>query len=133
MTRPNPPKAVLEHVNITVSDPAKTAEMARQLFGWHIRWEGPSMDGAGYTIHVGTDDSYVAVYSQGSPKAAGISRYDQKAGLNHVGIVVDDIDATEAAVREFGITPHNHADYEPGRRFYFEDHDGVEWEVVSYS
>ncbi|MGJ8556368.1 MAG: VOC family protein, partial [Sulfitobacter geojensis] len=26
----------------------------------------------------------------------------------------------------------NHADYEPGRRFYFHDTDGVEFEVVQY-
>ncbi|MEM7190453.1 MAG: VOC family protein, partial [Pseudomonadota bacterium] len=24
-------------------------------------------------------------------------------------------------------------DYEPGRRFYFADHDGIEFEVVSYA
>ncbi|HBR42432.1 MAG TPA: glyoxalase, partial [Sulfitobacter pontiacus] len=29
-------------------------------------------------------------------------------------------------------TPVNHADYEPGRRFYFRDHDGVEYELVQY-
>ena len=31
-----------------------------------------------------------------------------------------------------GLTPFSHADYEPGRRFYFLDPDGIEYEVVSY-
>jgi catechol 2,3-dioxygenase-like lactoylglutathione lyase family enzyme len=53
--------------------------------------------------------------------------------LNHVGVVVEDLDATEAKVRAAGFAPHSHADYEPGRRFYFHDRDGIEFEVVSYA
>lgn len=29
--------AILEHVNVTVSDPDKTAAMLCDLFGWHVR------------------------------------------------------------------------------------------------
>ncbi len=47
--------------------------------------------------------------------------------------VADDIDAVETRVLAQGFTTHSHADYEPGRRFYFRDADGVEFEVVSYS
>jgi hypothetical protein len=32
-----------------------------------------------------------------------------------------------------GFAPKNHADYEPGRRFYFDGPDGVEFEVNSYA
>ena len=28
--------------------------------------------------------------------------------------------------------PFNHGDYDPGRRFYFLDPDGIEYEVISY-
>ncbi len=52
--------------------------------------------------------------------------------LNHIGVEVDDLDATEARVVAAGLTPFSHADYEPGRRFYFLDPDGIEYEVVSY-
>ena len=31
-----------------------------------------------------------------------------------------------------GLTAFNHGDYHPGRRFYFLDPDGIEYEVVSY-
>ena len=124
----------LEHVNITVSDPKSTAQLLIDLFGWHIRWEGASMNGVGYTCHVGTKDSYLAVYSgsTGNPVQSKEDSYTTRAGLNHIGVVVDDLDATEAKVKELGFKTFSHADYEPGRRFYFNAHDGIEIEVVNY-
>jgi len=122
---------VLEHVNITVTDPDKTASMLCDLFGWHIRWQGDAKDG-GRSLHVGSDNSYLAVYSPKNPPAQTYNNYATRGGLNHVGIVVDDLDAIEAKVTASGYKPHSHADYEPGRRFYFQDADGVEYEVVSY-
>ena len=61
------------------------------------------------------------------------SSYTTTGGLNHVGIVVDDLDTAEQRVSAAGYEPHSHADYEPGRRFYFHDDDGIEFEVVSYA
>ena len=127
--------AQLEHVNITVSDPKKTAAMLSDLFGWHTRWEGSVLGGTGYTMHVGSDDSYIAIFSgfdpdQTVPKAD--ASYQTRGALNHLGVVVDDLDATEAKVKALGFETHSHADYEPGRRFYFHDADGVEIEVISY-
>ncbi|KQB97862.1 glyoxalase [Loktanella sp. 1ANDIMAR09] len=126
----------LEHVNITVSDPRQTAALLVDLFGWRIRWEGAAMNGAGFTVHVGTDDSYVAVYAGSQPDQTvpkTDASYQTRGGLNHLGVVVDDLDAVEAKVKVHGFTPHSHADYEPGRRFYFHDSDGIEIEVVSYA
>ena len=128
--------AMLEHVNVTVSDPHRTARMLIDLFGWHIRWEGRAMAGAGYTIHVGTDDSYVALYSGADPDQIVPKRdasYVTRGGLNHIGVVVGDLDAVEVKVRAMGLVPTNHANYEPGKRFYFDDPDGVEIEVISYA
>lgn len=120
----------VEHVNVTVTDPEKSAAILERIFGWHVRWEGPSLMG-GRTVHVGTDESYLALYTPGDPGPAH-SRTDV-AGLNHIGVVVDDLDATEARVAAEGYTPHTHMDYDPGRRFYFDDRDGIEFEVVSYN
>ena len=128
--------AILEHVNVTVSDPRRTAQMLIDLFGWHIRWEGQAMAGAGYSIHVGTDDSYVALYSGAGPDQIVPKRdasYVTRGGLNHIGVVVGDLDAVEEKVRARGLVPTNHANYEPGKRFYFDDPDGVEIEVISYA
>lgn len=122
------PSGHLEHVNITVTDIDRSAALLAQLMGWHIRWRGPSMLG-GETIHVGGENDYIAVYSRG----AEIKRFAKGVPLNHVGLVVDDLDAAEAAVKAAGLEPFNHADYEPGRRFYFFDWDGIEFEMVSYA
>jgi catechol 2,3-dioxygenase-like lactoylglutathione lyase family enzyme len=123
--------AQLEHTNYTVSDPAKTAAWMTELFGWRIRWQGAAKDG-GYTIHVGTEDRYLALYAPHAPLDAKTSSYTTVAGLNHLAVVVDDIDAAEAAIKAKGFRTGNHADYEPGRRFYFHDEDGIEYEVVQY-
>ena len=57
----------LEHVNISVSDAKATAMQYCELFDWHIRWEGPAMDN-GYTVHVGNEAQYIAVYSPSTPQ-----------------------------------------------------------------
>lgn len=121
----------LEHVNVTVADPATSADLLCRLFGWRIRWQGPGMT-TGRTIHVGGDDSYVALFTYGDARPSREENYRTIAGLNHIAVVVDDLDATEARVKAAGLTPMNHADYEPGRRFYFDTPDGIEIEVVSY-
>lgn len=124
-------ESFLEHVNITVRDPQVTAKLYCALFGWRIRWEGDSIHG-GTSLHVGGENSYVALYSKRDDTAAPDS-YSHVGGINHIGVVVDDLDAIEARVKAAGITPHNHANYEPGRRFYFDDPDAVEVEVISYT
>jgi catechol 2,3-dioxygenase-like lactoylglutathione lyase family enzyme len=124
-------QASLEHVNFTVPDASETAAMLCQLFGWKIRWQGPALNG-GLSIHVGGDDNYLAVYSPAEgARVADINK--MRAGhLNHVGIVVNDLAAVEQKVKALGYEPYNHADYEPGQRFYFDDENGIEFEVVSY-
>lgn len=123
--------ARLEHVNIAVADPGATAAMLARLFGWAVRWEGVAL-GTGYSVHVGDDDSYVALYRPGHDMQPSEPRYRRFGTLNHIGVVVPDLNATEALVRAEGYEPHSHADYEPGRRFYFDGPDGVEYEVVQY-
>lgn len=123
--------AFLEHVNITVSDPDRTATMLNSLFGWHERWRGAAKD-SGLSIHVGGDNFYLVVYSKQNIGPNTGDPGGVVGGLNHVGVVVDDLDAAEAKVIDAGFKPHSHADYEPGRRFYFDDADGIEFEVVAY-
>ena len=106
----------LEHANVTVTDPKATADWMARVFDWKIRWQGPGMQ-TGYTVHVGEKDSYIALFSFGDPPAAKTSSYRTKAGLNHLAVVVDDLDAVEGKVKEEGFAPRSHADYEPGRRF----------------
>ena len=121
------PKGNLEHANISVTDPDRSSALLIDMLGWHERWKGPSQ-GAGRTTHVGTKDVYVALYT-GSHVTG---HYEKGAPLNHLAFVVDDLDAAEDVVRSHGLEPFGHDDYEPGRRFYFFDWDGIEFEVVTY-
>ncbi|UZD92301.1 VOC family protein [Cognatishimia activa] len=122
----------LEHVNVTVADPKEMAGILNDLFGWKIRWEGTAMNN-GYTVHVGSDDSYLALYSPNKPLTENDNSYGLLSGLNHIGVVVDDLEAVENRVINAGYKPHSHADYEPGERFYFDGPEGIEFEVVSYA
>lgn len=120
----------IEHVNVTVRDPDRTAALMEAIFGWRIRWRGPARDG-GRTIHIGSDDHYLALYTDGGAYTG--ADFAKGRPLNHIGVTVDDLDAVEAKVLAADLGTFNHADYEPGRRFYFFDLDGIEYEVISYA
>jgi catechol 2,3-dioxygenase-like lactoylglutathione lyase family enzyme len=85
-------QARLEHANITVADPNATAEMLCRLFGWKIRWQGPSAMG-GRSVHVGNDRDYLAVYTPDELHDAKREPNAVRGGLNHIGVRVDDLDA----------------------------------------
>lgn len=122
------PTGQIEHANISVTDPARSAKLFEQLLGWYIRWQGESMMG-GNTIHVGDATTYLALYTSDAVKGD----YSKGQPLNHVGVMVDDLEGAERVVEAHGLEPFGHDDYEPGKRFYFFDWDGIEFEVVSYA
>ena len=85
----------------------------------------PGGDPRGAEIGVGTDEHPPArVIGHHLVQIAGVS-VAQVAGV--IGLR-----GAERVVVEAGLVPFNHADYAPGRRFYFFDWDGIEFEVVSY-
>ncbi|MDJ0642655.1 MAG: VOC family protein [Erythrobacter sp.] len=121
----------LEHANLSVTRPERSAELFKQLCGWEERWRGESKLG-GNTIHVGEPGNgagYLALYT--GDHVTG--DYSKGQPLNHVGLLVDDLKAAEAVVVAAGLEPFGHDDYDPGERFYFFDWDGIEFEIVSYS
>jgi catechol 2,3-dioxygenase-like lactoylglutathione lyase family enzyme len=120
----------LEHVNVSVTDPERASQLMQDVFGWKVRWQGPARDG-GRTIHVGSDDHYIALFT--GPELAGASDFPKGRPLNHIGVEVDDLDATEQKILAAGLNTFSHGDYHPGRRFYFYDPDGIEYEVISYA
>jgi len=123
---------ILEHANVTVKDPDVSAALLCRLFDWKVRWQGDAMD-AGRTVHVGGNQSYIAFYTQPDARQTDVSSYATLGQMNHIGVVVEDIDAIEKCVENEGLTITSHADFEPGRRFYFDTPDGIEIEVVSYA
>jgi catechol 2,3-dioxygenase-like lactoylglutathione lyase family enzyme len=129
-----PAAARLEHANITVLDPDASARMLVDLFGWRVRWSGEAING-GYTVHVGTGEQYLALYTgpeRGKDQRKADDSYLRRGGLNHIGVIVPDLDAARARVVALGFEPGELHDYEPGRRFYFREDNGIEIEVVAY-
>jgi catechol 2,3-dioxygenase-like lactoylglutathione lyase family enzyme len=122
----------LEHVNLTVNDVDRSADFYSKVFGFHRRWEGAGGLG-GRTVHVGTDTTYLALWQPTRAPEGGFDFDRRGNGFNHIGIVVDDLDEVESRLHDLGVETFNHGDYEPGRRFYFEDPDEIEVEVVSYA
>lgn len=143
--------ATLEHINLTVSDPEQTAQLLCTLFDWQIRWAGEAKDG-GYTVHVGQPfedpspissslpsnrqanvSSYIALYTSRRPSRPAKLTHHSIGHINHLAVTVEDLDETEKRILAAGFTTTNHADYAPGRRFYFYLPDEIEVEVVSYA
>ena len=124
------PLACLEHTNLTTNEPDKLADLFCDLFDWHIRWSGPSL-GDGYTVHVGTDKRYLALYRPKAPILGG--RVTNRINnLNHIGLRVKDAKSLEERVVELGFETYSHVDYGDCKSFYFMADPALEIEIVEY-
>ncbi|MGI3163440.1 VOC family protein [Pseudooceanicola sp. 200-1SW] len=127
----------LQHANITVDDPDATAHWLCNVFGWEVQWRGSGIE-VGRTVHVGTSDSYIALFTFGGPNAPRPARYRTRGMLNQLSVLTEEaIEAVEARVANAGFEPFNHratgqGATGAGRRFSFLDNDGIEWEVASH-
>jgi catechol 2,3-dioxygenase-like lactoylglutathione lyase family enzyme len=121
----------IEHVNITVSSLQKSIDFYSKLFGFELRWRSPADDPDQAGAHVGDDRSYIAMFE--APHAGRADADYDRVGLNHFGLVVQDLARYRSRLRDMGIEPHLERDYDPGRRLYFYDPDGIEVELVEYA
>jgi catechol 2,3-dioxygenase-like lactoylglutathione lyase family enzyme len=120
----------LEHVNLTVTDVDRSIDFYRDLFGLRLRWKG-MLDDTRHGAHVGDDHFYIALFQA---TGAGTAPYDYGAvGVNHFGLVIDDLDKFVAELEARGLQHWVVDEYGPGRRAYFFDPDGHELEVVEYT
>ena len=55
-------KGRLEHANISVTDPERSAALLTELLGWKERWRGPSLK-YGRSVHIGAEHDYIALYT----------------------------------------------------------------------
>lgn len=119
----------IEHINMTVSDVAASADFYRQVFGFKTRWEGVTGSGL-RAVHMGTDDSYLSLFEAARPGSAPAGY--GTVGFNHLGFVVEDLDALRETLAQMDVAVQVPEDYDPGRRLYFFDPDGMEIELVEY-
>jgi catechol 2,3-dioxygenase-like lactoylglutathione lyase family enzyme len=121
----------IEHANMIVRDVDATARFLQTAFPeFRIRREG---NGGRRWLHIGTDDTYVALNEASSEPAERWQPYSGKPGLNHLGYEVDDADALRERMRAAGYKDSTVANKHPYRkRVYFNDPDGNDWEFVQY-
>ncbi len=123
--------ACLEHINLNVANPDQLASMFCDLFDWKVRWSGPAKDD-GYTVHVGSDRRYFALYTHPNIQNNASSGLTLGA-TNHVGLVVNDLRKAEQKVLAKGIKTQNHRDYGVCSSFYFMADETLEIEIVCYN
>jgi catechol 2,3-dioxygenase-like lactoylglutathione lyase family enzyme len=125
---------MLEHVNLTVSELDRSLQFYREAFGFEVRWQGKCLINAEVkpAAHVGVpgEPFYLALFEG---DAAGPAQRDYAPpGINHFGFRVEDLDLAKQRAEAAGAKVHLEFEYEPGRRFYVTDPDGIEIEVVTY-
>lgn len=124
----------LEHANLCVRDVDGMARFVRTAFPeFEVRGEGKTLLGARW-LHVGTEDTYVALQQALREADEPWVPYSQKPGTNHLGFVVPDAEALRqrmlaAGYRESTV-PNDHPHR---RRVYFHDPEGNDWEFVEYA
>jgi catechol 2,3-dioxygenase-like lactoylglutathione lyase family enzyme len=123
----------LEHVNLTVTDLDASVAFYCKLLDFKVRWEGQALatKGTVRASHVGNDRVYLSLFE--AEETGRTSADYGRAGMNHFGFVVDDLDDARRRLADLGGTPHFAPEYDPGRRIYVFDPDGIEIELVQYA
>lgn len=126
-------KVRLEHANLVVRDIDGMIRFLRTAFpGFRVRREGTGWQGDRW-VHLGTDDTYIALNSARKDPAEPWVPYDGKPGLNHLGYEVEDVEALRTRMVAAGYLDSSVPNRHPHRkRVYFHDAEGNDWEFVEY-
>lgn len=123
----------MEHANLHVRDFSGAVRFLKAAFPeFRVRSESVGDDGLRW-MHIGTDDTYIAL-NETHAGSEGIKQpYDAKPGVNHLGFEVDDVDALRQRLAAEGFRDSTYPNRHPYRkRVYFYDADGNDWEFVEY-
>lgn len=123
----------LEHANLIVRDmDAMIHFIQTALPEFLIRHDETDADGHRW-VHVGTEDSYLALNQATSEGAERWVPYEGKPGLNHLGFEVEDAEAVRTRLNAAGYRDSTYPNEHPyRRRVYFYDDEGNDWEFVQY-
>ena len=122
----------LEHANMVVRDFEATVRFLNAAFPeFRVRREGLN-DGLRW-MHIGTDNTYIALNEASEDPAENWVPYSGKPGVNHLGYEVEDVDTLRERLTAAGFRDSTYPNNHPHRkRVYFHDADGNDWEFVEY-
>ena len=122
----------MEHANLSVRHIDESARFLKAAFPeFRIRREGLK-DGHRW-MHIGTDDTYIALNEATVDAKERWVPYQGKPGVNHLGFEVDDVEALRERLAAAGFRDSTYPNDHPHRkRVYFYDADGSDWEFVEY-
>ncbi len=122
----------LEHANMVVRDFEATVRFLNAAFPeFRVRREGLN-EGLRW-MHIGTDNTYIALNEASEEPAENWAPYSGKPGVNHLGYEVEDVDALRERLTAAGFRDSTYPNNHPHRkRVYFHDADGNDWEFVEY-
>jgi len=122
----------LEHANLHVRHFDDAVRFLKTAFpDFYVRSESVR-DGLRW-MHIGTDETYIALNETTVDQNAGAEPYDGHPGVNHLGYEVDDVDALQNRMAAAGFRDSTFPNNHPHRkRVYFYDSDGNDWEFVQY-
>ena len=84
-------------------------------------------------MHIGTDETYIALQSNKSERTETWRPYSGSPGVNHLGYEVDDAESLRTRLRSAGYIETTVPNRHPHRRrVYFNDPEGNDWEFVQY-
>jgi catechol 2,3-dioxygenase-like lactoylglutathione lyase family enzyme len=123
----------LDHANLATRDIEGMIRFLTTAFpDFRVRGEGTMLSGARW-VHVGTQETYLALNQASADRPEPWIPYGGKPGLNHLGFEVDDADALRQRLRAAGYRDSTIPNAHPHRkRVYFHDAEGNDWEFVEY-
>ena len=122
----------IEHANMIVRDVDATARFLKAAFP-EFRIRRQNDNGQQRWMHIGTDDTYIALSEATAEPAEPWIPYAGKPGVNHLGYEVDDVEALRKRLKTAGYDDSTVPNSHPFRqRVYFHDPDGNDWEFVQY-
>ena len=123
----------MEHANITVPSIDEAQQFLKLAFP-EFRERGEGRSDRKRWVHFGTEETYIALEEMVEPTVSDRKPY-QDAGINHIGLVVEDVEGISAAMSEAGYRTgevHVEGDGPFRKRVYIFDRGGNEWEFVEY-
>jgi catechol 2,3-dioxygenase-like lactoylglutathione lyase family enzyme len=123
-----------EHANLCVRNVDEMVRFLRTAFPeFEVRGEGKTVLGSRW-LHVGTDETYIALQEASREPAESWVPYSQKPGTNHLGFEVGDVEALRQRMLAEGYQESTVPNKHPHRRrVYFHDREGNDWEFVEYT